>query len=290
MASTLRPRGGRLWTSAEAARAFRVGVSSVKRWTDEAELESVRTPGGHRRYTLRALHHFAAARRLPADLLPPLEADVELPKPPDITLFEALVRGDADAVRCLVTPPPEGLARRATFLDRVIGDAMREIGDRWERGELGIDEEHRASQMLEEAIDRLRPPSAGDGPLALLTCPPDEWHDLPLRLLRLLLEWSGWRTELIGANLPWESSLAAVDRARPAMLAFTSRGGEAFRSAEFARLLAHCAERSVRVAVGGEWARGGGGTKRHYYRFRSLRGFERWLRVGQQTADSRQQA
>src|ERR1043166_9611056 len=41
-----------LWTSAEVARAFRVGVSSIKRWTDEGELESVRTPGGHRRYSL----------------------------------------------------------------------------------------------------------------------------------------------------------------------------------------------------------------------------------------------
>jgi methanogenic corrinoid protein MtbC1 len=279
MVSTLRPRGGRLWTSAEVARAFRVGVSSVKRWTDEEELESVRTPGGHRRYMLRALHQFAAARRLPTDLLPPLEPDIDLPKPPDITLFEALVRGDAGAVRCLVTPLPDSPAKRATFLDRVIGDAMREIGDRWERGELGVDEEHRASHMLEEAIDRLRPPIADEGPLALLTCPPDEWHDLPLHLLRLCFEWSEWRTELIGANLPWESSMAAVDRAQPALLAITSRSSEAFRSAAFERLLAHCREKGVRVAVGGEWARGGAQTKRDYFRFRSLRGFERWLRL-----------
>src|SRR5690242_18621055 len=99
MALTLRPRGGRLWTSAEAARAFRVGVSSVKRWRDEPALESVRTPGGHRRYTLAALHRFASARRRPVDLLPPPDSPVDLPKPPDTTLFEALVRGDAAAVR-----------------------------------------------------------------------------------------------------------------------------------------------------------------------------------------------
>jgi hypothetical protein len=289
MGAILRSRGGRLWTSAEAARAFRVGVSSVKRWTDEAELESVRTPGGHRRYTLRALHQFASARRLPTDLLPPLEPDHELPLPPDITLYEALVRGDSDAVRSLVIPAPDSLAKRATFLDRVIGDAMREIGNRWERGELGVDEEHRASYMLAEAIDRLRPAVTNGGPLALLTCPPDEWHDLPLHLLRLFLEWSGWRTELIGANLPWSASIAAVDRAKPALLAFTTRNGDPFRSPDFDQLLSHCAERSVRVAVGGEWARGGGAAKRDYYRFRSLRGFERWLRTGQQTADSGQQ-
>ncbi|HEY4641475.1 MAG TPA: B12-binding domain-containing protein, partial [Thermoanaerobaculia bacterium] len=201
-----------------------------------------------------------------------------LPRPPDITLYEALVRGDADSVRSLVNPAPDSLAKRATFLDRVIGDAMREIGNRWERGELGVDEEHRASHMLIEAIDRLRPPVNDEGPLALLVCPPSEWHDLPLHLLRLFFEWSGWRTELIGANLPWEASVAAVERAKPALLAFTTRNGDAFRAPEFDRLLAHCAERGVRVAVGGEWARGGGAAKRDYYRFRSLRGFERWLR------------
>src|SRR5215470_666395 len=115
MTPSLRPRDGRLWTSAEAARAFRVGVSSVKRWTDEAELESVRTPGGHRRYTLRSLHQFASARRLPIDLLPPLDdTDRALPRPPDITLYEALVRGDAIAVRSLVSPAPDSLAKRAT--------------------------------------------------------------------------------------------------------------------------------------------------------------------------------
>src|SRR3954447_22848974 len=103
MTPTLRPRGGRLLTSAEAARAVRVGVSSVKRWTDEAELESVRTPGGHRRYTLRALHQFAAARRLPTDLLPPLDdTDRKLPRPPDLTLYKAPARGGRRAGRCLL--------------------------------------------------------------------------------------------------------------------------------------------------------------------------------------------
>src|SRR3954471_30898 len=225
MPERVTPRGGHLWTSAEVAHAFRVGVSSIKRWTDEGELESVRTPGGHRRYTLAALYRFASIRNLGIDQLPPVEQPdlfEDVPLPADITLYDALRNGDADAVRKLVTPHVDSLVQRASFLDRVIGDALHEIGDRWERGELGVDEEHRASHMIIEAIDRLRPPVNDEGPLALLVCPPSEWHDLPLHLLRLFFEWSGWRTELIGANLPWEASVAAVERAKPALLAFTT--------------------------------------------------------------------
>src|SRR5437763_11312046 len=101
------PRGADLWTSAEVAQAFRVGVSSIKRWTDEGELESIRTPGRHRRYTLPALFRFASIRSLPTDLLPPLEQTElfeEIPPPADITLYQALVDGDEEAVRRLVTP------------------------------------------------------------------------------------------------------------------------------------------------------------------------------------------
>src|SRR4051794_6633230 len=217
MASTLRPRGGRLWTSAEAARAFRVGVSSIKRWTDEGELESVRTPGGHRRYTLAALYRFASIRNLGTDLLPVVDQPdlfEDVPLPADITLYDALRLGDADAVRKLVTPHVESLVQRASFLDRVVGDALREIGDRWERGELGVDEEHRASHIISEAIDRLRPRTRRESRLAILACPPDELHDLPLRLVRLLLEWAGWRTEFLGAGLPWMSAHAMVARSK----------------------------------------------------------------------------
>ena len=84
MRPPVQPRRGELWSSAEAARAFRVGVSSIKRWTDDGELESVRTVGGHRRYTLLALHRFANIRKLPADLLPPLDEPMarEVVEPP----------------------------------------------------------------------------------------------------------------------------------------------------------------------------------------------------------------
>lgn len=282
MPKPIEPRGGHLWTSAEAARAFRVGVSSVKRWTDEGELEGVRTTGGHRRYTLAALYRFASIRQLSTDLLPLLDQNDlfdPIPPPADLTLLEALIAGDTETARRMVVPHVESVIQRAAFFDRVVGDALREIGNRWERGELGIDEEHRASHIVIEAIDRLRPRLRRDGRVALLACPPGEWHDLPLRLVRLIFEWSGWRTEFAGAHLPWDSARDAVTRATPAIIAFSARSREPFEEDDFDNLVAYCRQRGTIVITGGEWARGGSGGENSYLRFRTLRGFEKWLRM-----------
>ena len=285
----MEPRGDHLWTSAEVAHAFRVGVSSIKRWTDEGELEAVKTPGGHRRYTLPALYRFASIRSLSTSQLPPLD-QAELfddpPPPADVTLYEALAAGNVSAVRQLVTPHVERLAQKAAFLDRVVGESLREIGYRWERGELSVDQEHRASYIVTEALDRLRPAGAAakrSGKarerLAVLACPPGEWHELPLRLVRLVLEWSGWQTELVGAQVPWSAAMHSVTHSCPDLLAFSARHASFFEEDEFTYLVGHCAARGTQVVVGGEWARGGTGGVSGYLRFRTLRGFEKWLRA-----------
>jgi excisionase family DNA binding protein len=281
--SSVLPRGGHLWTTAEVARAFGVGVSSVKRWTDEGELEAVKTPGKHRRYTLAALYRFASLQALPTDRLPAIpDAQVRerLVQPrASVTLFDALRRGDDEAVRRLVTPGVSDLSKRAAFLDRVIGDAMREIGDQWACGRLTVDEEHRATYMVTEAVNRLRAAAAAESrPSVLLACPPGELHDAPLHLVRLVFEWRGWRTDYAGANVPWDALRHAVETRRPRLVALSAREGEPFRFTDFGKFVAFARARGTRVIVGGEWCRGGTGQEDGFTRFRTLRGLVRWLR------------
>lgn len=47
--------GDPLLTSGEVARAFRVDPKTVSRWAARGRLESVRTPGGHRRFRTSAV-------------------------------------------------------------------------------------------------------------------------------------------------------------------------------------------------------------------------------------------
>jgi len=235
-----------------------------------------------RTYITSAFMTGAAPMILSDDVVVQPELRQRLALPADAnsrTLYQALVDGDEEAVRQLVTPHVETMVQRASFLDRVVGDALRKIGKKWECGELSVDVEHRASFIVADAVDRLRPRTMPrDAALAVLACPPTEAHDLPLRLVRLVFEWCGWRTEFLGAELPWNDATRAIERDAPRVIAFSARTSEPFHHDDFAALVERCAARSTIVITGGEWARGGQAVERGYYRFRSLRGFEKWLR------------
>ena len=64
-----------------------------------------------------------------------------------------------------------------------------ELGERWERGEVSIAQEHFATNVIREAD---WPGLAGGwgactGRLALLACPPGELHELPLMIFGIVL-------------------------------------------------------------------------------------------------------
>ena len=277
-----------LWTSRQVAEALGVGVSSIKRWTDEGRLESTRTIGGHRRYSVEAVHRFAQSKELPLDKLPRIETP-----PPDSQieelssqqirseLLEALRIGDAALARQLIAYPISTLADRSAYLDRVLGESLRLIGEGWAEGNWSVDEEHRASYIISDVLDRMRP-SAPSSPerkkRAVLAAPPGELHDLPLRMVRLVLEWSGWTTDYYGADVPWGALEHAVTRRPPDLLVLSARTSQPFDGIDFEQILRECQIRRIRVAIGGEWARGGVHRETGYTRFRTLRGFESWLR------------
>ena len=147
-----------------------------------------------------------------------------------------------------------------------ISDRLRQIGEEGACGDITVAEEHRQSYLIAEALDRMRV-SNEKGPLCILACPPDELHELPLRFVRLVLEWRGWRTDFLGASTPWDSLQHAVRTARPDLVALSAR-----KPFQIPIPL------DARVVVGGSWARGPllRGEKGPL-RFRSLRAFDRWL-------------
>ncbi|GGK89492.1 BldC family transcriptional regulator [Mangrovihabitans endophyticus] len=53
---TGRRDGDRLLTTREVARLFRVDPKTVGNWVTAGRLESIRTPGGHRRYRESLVH------------------------------------------------------------------------------------------------------------------------------------------------------------------------------------------------------------------------------------------
>jgi MerR family transcriptional regulator, light-induced transcriptional regulator len=104
-------------------------------------------------------------------------------------------------------------------LSEVVMPFLREVGDRWQRGELSVGQEHFASNVLRGRLLGLaRGWGGGNGPLALLACPPGEHHDLGLISFGLGLRARGWRIAFLGSDTPIESIVRATDLVHPALL------------------------------------------------------------------------
>jgi excisionase family DNA binding protein len=164
-------------------------------------------------------------------------------------------------------PRPPSDARATRPPDRIaallkISDRLHEIGEQWACGEITVADEHRESHAIAESLDRMRVPNE-NGPLCILACPPDELHELPLRMVRLVLEWRGWRTDFLGASTPWDALQDAVKTTKADLVALSAR-----------QPFVIPVKLAAQVVVGGSWARG---PAKGPLRFRSVRAFDRWL-------------
>src|SRR5829696_854040 len=177
------------------------------------------------------------AGRVDADHAGRLQGALERFDEPDANaiLDDALARFTVDAV-----------------VDQIALPAMREIGKRWESGEISIAQEHFATGVLRGRMLALgRNWGAGIGPLALLACPSGERHDIGLIAFGLVLRERGWRIAFLGPDTPIETILDAADRLDPAAIVLAAVTAQPFEavSGEITELA-----RKAAVLIGGEGA------------------------------------
>jgi DNA-binding transcriptional MerR regulator len=218
MGSAPRPDAPPLVRIGELSRRQGVSPDLLRAWERRyGLLAPERTPGGFRLYSagdearVRAMRRglaqglsaAAAARmalREPAPLEGPVraralsEAQEELGE-----ALEAFRDVEAQAVldRLFAT------FSLAAVLRDVLLPYLRDVGDRWEAGELSVAQEHFASVIIRGRLLGLaRGWDTGIGPRALLACPPDERHDLGLVCFGLALRQHGWRITHLGQDTP----------------------------------------------------------------------------------------
>ena len=63
MSRTARPASRLGLTASEAARHLGVSISTLRRWSDAGHVESYRTPGGQRRFSVEQLDAFLDSLR-----------------------------------------------------------------------------------------------------------------------------------------------------------------------------------------------------------------------------------
>ena len=114
-----------------------------------------------------------------------------------------------------------------SLLSEVVMPYLRELGDRWERGEVSVAQEHFASGVLRGRLLGLaRGWGLGVGPRAVLACLPGEQHDLGLIAFGLALRARGWRIVYLGPDAPLETVAEASDRLGPGLVVLHAVTGE----------------------------------------------------------------
>jgi DNA-binding transcriptional MerR regulator len=165
----------------------------------------------------------------------------------------------ADALEAFDEPRAQAIIDRLlavatvdTLLGHVVVPYLKELGDRWERGEASVAQEHFASSLLRGRLLGLgRGWGLGVGPLAILACVPREQHDLGLFSFGLALRARGWRVVYLGPDAPIDTVAQAGARLRPSLIVLNAVAADLIRPilTELRKLA-----RAHRVALGGRAA------------------------------------
>jgi MerR family transcriptional regulator, light-induced transcriptional regulator len=250
----------------ELSRRTGVGIDTLRAWERRyGLLRPERSPGGFRLYgrgdqeRVRAMKDLidsgvsaAEASRLAAsEEVPtgrsPVGDDGDLAA----RLTAALSRFDEVDANAILD---DAIARFSVdaVAGRVLLPALHEIGSRWESGDVSVAEEHFATALLRGRMLALgRNWGAGQGPLALLACPPGEQHDLGLIAFGLMMRERGWRIAFLGTDTPIETISDATSKLAPDVVVLAAVTPEPFQAvAGQIRDLAA----DGRVLIGGEGA------------------------------------
>jgi DNA-binding transcriptional MerR regulator/methylmalonyl-CoA mutase cobalamin-binding subunit len=248
----------------------RTGVSPevLRAWERRYGLFSPqRTEGGFRLYSAADVARVNAMKRLVAAGVSASEAARRvawsLPDGVDVSAGTSLFDERRDALRHALVTYDEASAH--ALIDRLLMEfdaetlmrsallpVLHEIGELWGTGRISIAEEHFASNLIRRRLGGLaRGWDNGAGPRAIIACPPDEEHDIPLLMFGIALGNRGWRITYLGQRTPAEDLLKAVDALRPQLVVLGSPRADAYN--DLITPLRNLV-RGVQVAIGGAGA------------------------------------
>jgi len=149
----------------------------------------------------------------------------------------------------------EAVSSRRVSVEQLYRDVLmpllKDIGGRWQVGERHVWEEHLASAAVRTIVELVYPEvlkaragAAPGGRSVLLANPPEESHDLGLRMIADRFEMAGWTAYFLGADTPVEELVDAAKALRVDAVALGS-------STHFHRLaLRHCVDELKRCLPG----------------------------------------
>lgn len=208
----------------DLAAAIGVSESSLKRWVDSGRLAVQRTAGGHRRIPLQEAVRFVRAEGYRVQdpacfgvLCTGKEEGSDL----DQAVFSALVTGDAERSRALISTAYLAGASIASLCDGPLRSAMCRMGELWRHGDEGIAVEHHATSICIQVVEQLRQFLVGprsDAPVAVGGGTTDDPYFVGSQMAGVVLTDCGYRAINLGPHTPNNVLLTAVAKHQPVLV------------------------------------------------------------------------
>ncbi len=218
-------------SSKQVAEILGVNESSVKRWADSGMLSCYKTPGGHRKFKKDDLLLFSSkySFELKSDINNNSSEKNHLNnfnfKITNDLLFKKLMVGSEDDLTDFLYSLHLSGISVIDIYDNVIAKIMFDIGDKWKRKELTVDQEHIATNKIIKSIIRLHDKIASEpykGLTALCGSLEGEFHELPLLSVRNVLDYYGWKVIYVGANTPLKAMQSSISKYKPDIVCLSS--------------------------------------------------------------------
>ena len=172
-----------------------------------------------------------------------------------VRLQQRMLAGDsAGSWQVVEAAMASGVEPQDVYVE-LLGPALHEIGSAWERGEIGIADEHLASGVAASSVGRMGPRFRRRGRhrgTVLVAMPVGERHGMGVAMLGDILAQAGFEVLNLGPDTPPESlqaAMAARDDLSAVVISVVSPG----RLPGAARLVAAArrSNRDVAIVVGG---------------------------------------
>jgi DNA-binding transcriptional MerR regulator/methylmalonyl-CoA mutase cobalamin-binding subunit len=231
-----------------------------------AAVEPLRTEGGTRRYTqcqidrllllkraVDAGHRIGAIAHLDDGAVAALLGPAEEPYGEPISeILSAVERFDARDVERRLAMHFSALGPEA-FAQRIALPLLREVGDRWERGEMGPAAEHLTSGVTRSLLSlalRERPALGRAGTIVCAT-PAGERHEFGLLVSAILAAAEGYEVIYLGVDLPVDEIALAAERSRADVIVLALTGAADKATSGALRKLRSGVQISTEIWIGG---------------------------------------
>ena len=141
------------------------------------------------------------------------------------TYLEALLAADRIKAQQIITAAlVHGLSIRDLYLG-VFQPVQHEVGRLWLLNKVTVAEEHFCTAATQTIMSDLYPQiisSTRIGRTLVATCVGSELHEIGVRMVADFFEMEGWDTYYIGAGIPHDQIMSAIDKQKPDLVALSA--------------------------------------------------------------------